>query len=59
MPSPSPPHDPERFYHCRCLEEGDEHDKDRFYHCDCIEEARYRQEFGDDEDDEPKSEEAP
>jgi hypothetical protein len=49
MPS-NPPHDPERFYHCDCLEEGDEHDKDRFYHCDCVEEARYQQEFGDDYD---------
>lgn len=30
-------HDPNRFYHCDCLDEyGLEHD-DRFYHCDCLE----------------------
>jgi hypothetical protein len=34
------PHD-DRFYHCDCLEQGEnaQHD-DRFYHCDCIEEAK-------------------
>ena len=31
-------HDPERFYHCDCLEEGNKHD-DRFYHCHCIEDG--------------------
>lgn len=36
MSRPNERHDPERFYHCDCLEEGTEHD-DRFYHCDCLE----------------------
>ena len=36
----TPDHDPERFYHCDCLDEdGEEHDDERFYHCTCIEDG--------------------
>lgn len=36
MPRPNERHDPERFYHCTCIEEEGHHDS-RFYHCDCLE----------------------
>lgn len=45
----NPKHDPDRFYHCDCLEEGTEHD-DRFYHCDCIEDGFGEEESNDDEE---------
>jgi hypothetical protein len=36
---PNSRHDPERFYHCDCRDEGGEEHDDRFYHCHCIEEG--------------------
>lgn len=39
---PSGTHDPERFYHCECLDNDASatHDPNRFYHCTCIEDPQ-------------------